>query len=222
MVTSALPEDKKLPFQLLCSGTSSMQAFTQLTTPTFVDMHLKIDPWMHIRCTGAHTLGFAHCFVIQNRLYSSNGSAITDPTMSKSLARNLRRRCPQPFYDRVRPEAGSLLDLSSPDEFDNRYFSNLQQSSGVLSSDQLLYTGSSTTKRLVDQLALSQVVFFDNFVNSMIKLSKAGVLTGTEGEVRLNCRRPNAQQSTPASPRPPAVTSTGDPPLDLAAAAPPV
>ena len=50
--------------------------------------------------------------------------------------------------------------------------------------------GANTTD-IVDAFSADQDVFFDSFVASMIKMGDIRVLTGSDGEIRANCRRVN-------------------------------
>jgi len=80
------------------------------------------------------------------------------------------------------------LDLTTPDQFDNKYYSNLQQLNGLLQSDQELFsTPGADTIPIVNSFSSNQNTFFDNFRASMLKMGNIGVLTGGEGEIRLQC-----------------------------------
>ncbi|GLU19465.1 hypothetical protein SLE2022_357150 [Rubroshorea leprosula] len=95
------------------------------------------------------------------------------------------------------PEGGNAntltnLDPSTPDTFDNNYFTNLQNKQGLLATDQMLYsTTGADTVSIVDRFAGSQSEFFDSFIQSMINLGNVNVLTGSQGEIRTNCARIN-------------------------------
>ena len=127
--------------------------------------------------------------MITNRLHNFSGdNGQSDPTIEPEFLQTLRRQCPQ---------GGSLtarvnLDDTSPDSFDNDYFKNLQNNRGVIESDQILFSSTgSPTVSLVNRFAENQNEFFGNFARSMIKMGNVKVLTGTEGEIRRDCRRVN-------------------------------
>ncbi len=82
------------------------------------------------------------------------------------------------------------LDHTTPDVFDKNYFSSLVVGEGLLQSDQELFStlGANDTIALVNLYSENQTAFFEDFVNSMIKMGDIGLLTGIEGEIRLNCR----------------------------------
>ncbi|KAB1227927.1 Peroxidase 15 [Morella rubra] len=88
------------------------------------------------------------------------------------------------------------LDPTTPDAFDNNYFSNLQVHKGLLQSDQELFsTDGPDTVYIVNSFSGDQSAFFASFVESMIKMGNIGPLTGVEGEIRLNCGRVNEDVS---------------------------
>lgn len=84
------------------------------------------------------------------------------------------------------------LDLTTPDTFDSNYFSNLQTNEGLLQSDQeLLSTSGASTILIVNLFSSNQDAFFQSFVQSMINMGNISPLTGSNGEIRTNCRRVN-------------------------------
>ncbi|CAN6555952.1 unnamed protein product [Malus baccata var. baccata] len=99
----------------------------------------------------------------------------------------LRQTCPQ----NGNGDTLNDLDQSTRDAFDNNYFTNLQNNRGLLQTDQVLFSTSGDTVAIVNRFANSQSDFFDSFGKSMINMGNIGVLTGTNGEIRTNCRRVN-------------------------------
>lgn len=79
-----------------------------------------------------------------------------------------------------------MLDIRSPDTFDNKYYVDLMNRQGLFTSDQDLYTDS-RTKEIVTSFAANETLFFEKFVLSMIKMGQLGVLTGNNGEIRADC-----------------------------------
>lgn len=88
------------------------------------------------------------------------------------------------------------LDRNSIDLFDNQYFKNLLNGQGLFASDQSLATGdedlTSTTRSIVELYSNDRKRFFDDFANSMIKMGNISPLTGSDGEIRKNCRVVNS------------------------------
>ena len=134
--------------------------------------------------TGAHTFGRANCSTFNNRLYNFNNTGNPDPTLNTVYLATLRQICPQ----NATGNNLTNLDLTTPDQFDNKYYSNLQQLNGLLQSDQELFsTPGADTIPIVNSFSSNQNTFFDNFRASMLKMGNIGVLTGGEGEIRLQC-----------------------------------
>lgn len=82
------------------------------------------------------------------------------------------------------------LDSSTPDVFDNAYYSNLLDGRGVLQSDQALFSDpSSQPSTLFNSVA--EGPWSVAFAAAMIKMSELDVKTGADGEIRRNCRLVN-------------------------------
>lgn len=130
---------------------------------------------------GAHTIGRAQCKNYQDRIYN-------DTDIDGPFAASLRADCPQAAGG----NDGSLapLDVSSPDAFDNSYFSGLLYRQGLLHSDQALYDGGSTDE-LVKSYASDGDRFGCDFAAAMVNMGNISPLTGADGEIRVNCRAVN-------------------------------
>nr|QIQ51140.1 peroxidase 2 [Oryza sativa Indica Group] len=88
------------------------------------------------------------------------------------------------------------LDPVTPDVFDNNYYASLLRGAGKLPSDQVMISdddpyAAATTAPFVRRFAGSQKSFFRSFAASMIKMGNISPLTGTDGQIRQNCRRIN-------------------------------
>ncbi|CAN1278394.1 Peroxidase 10 [Linum perenne] len=125
--------------------------------------------------SGAHTLGFAQCFLIKRRLFNfknSDSSALT----------NLQGKCPN-----QNESNSNLVQLdSTTTRFDNAYYTNIVNNGGILDSDQALLVNP-TTGDMVRSYSSNQYLFYSDFKASMMKLSSVGVLTGKNGEIRRKC-----------------------------------
>jgi peroxidase len=75
--------------------------------------------------------------------------------------------------------------------FDNNYYQNLLAGKGLLSSDQGLFSSpegiAANTKDLVSAYSDDEYKFFWDFGWSMTKMGNIP-LTGSQGEIRKNCR----------------------------------
>jgi peroxidase len=78
------------------------------------------------------------------------------------------------------------LDVTSSDKFDNSYYTNLKSNKVLLESDQALM-GDPQAAAMVESYSMNPLLFYTDFVASMIKLGNVGVLTGQNGEIRKKC-----------------------------------
>ncbi|KAA8546593.1 hypothetical protein F0562_002668 [Nyssa sinensis] len=129
-----------------------------------------------VALSGGHTIGRGHCTSFTERLYPTQ-----DSTMDKTFANNLKGVCPTSNSTNT-----TLLDIRTPNKFDNKYYVDLMNRQGLFTSDQDLYTDK-RTRDIVKSFAVNQTLFFEKFISSMIKMGQLSVLTGTYGEIRANC-----------------------------------
>ncbi|EOA23341.1 hypothetical protein CARUB_v10019421mg [Capsella rubella] len=181
----------------------SLQAFLQLANanlpgPSSTLLRLKdrfrnvgLDrPSDLVALSGAHTFGKNQCRFIINRLYNFNSTGLPDPTLNTTYLQTLRGLCPQ---------NGNLsalvdFDLRTPTVFDNKYYVNLGERKGLIQSDQELFSSPNATDTipLVRSYASSTQTFFNAFVEAMNRMGNITPLTGTQGQIRLNCRVVNS------------------------------
>ncbi|XP_027911954.1 peroxidase P7-like [Vigna unguiculata] len=129
-----------------------------------------------IALSGAHTIGQAQCQSFRNRIYNSTN---IDP----NFATTRRANCPiSGGNSNLAP-----LDLVTPTDFDNEYYTNLLNQRGLLHSDQELFNGGSQDA-LVRTYAANTITFLKDFAAAMVKMGNISPLTGTNGEIRRNCR----------------------------------
>ncbi|KAI9077266.1 hypothetical protein K1719_040710 [Acacia pycnantha] len=141
-----------------------------------------------VALSGAHTFGRAQCRFFSSRLFNFSGTGRPDPTLNATYLATLQQNCPQ------NGSGTNLnnLDPSSPDTFDNNYFANLVTNRGLLQSDQELFsTNGSSTISIVNSFAGNQNAFFVAFAQSMINMGNISPLTGTQGEIRSDCKKVN-------------------------------
>ncbi|CAA6671481.1 unnamed protein product [Spirodela intermedia] len=109
-----------------------------------------------------------------------------DTNINGPFAARLRANCPLSGGDNnLAP-----LDLQSPNGFGNSYYQNLLTQRGLLHSDQELFNGGSQDA-LVRRYSANNGLFSRDFAAAMVKMSAISPLTGTNGEIRTNCRRVN-------------------------------
>ncbi|RWR81234.1 cationic peroxidase 1-like protein [Cinnamomum micranthum f. kanehirae] len=132
-----------------------------------------------VALSGSHTIGQARCTSFRARIYN-------ETNIDSSLATSLKSNCPSTGGDNNL----SPLDASTPTVFDNSYYKNLVNQKGLLHSDQQLYSGGSTDSE-VTSYSTSSTTFFADFASAMVKMGNISPLTGTNGEIRTNCRKVN-------------------------------
>ncbi|KAJ4826930.1 Peroxidase 12 [Turnera subulata] len=158
---------------------------TANTTRLLTDLGRKnFDATDVVALSGGHTIGISHCTSFTGRLYPTQ-----DPTMDKTFANNLKGTCPTANSTNT-----TVLDIRSPNVFDNKYYVDLMNRQGLFTSDQDLYTDR-RTRDIVTGFAVNQSLFFEKFVFAMIKMSQLSVLTGTQGEIRANCSARNTNNN---------------------------
>ncbi|XP_031115242.1 peroxidase 10-like [Ipomoea triloba] len=153
-------------------------------TAKFVSKGLDIKDVVVL--SGAHTIGFAQCFTFKQRLFDFDGAGNPDPTMDASMVSNLRSLCPN--QDDSSDSNLAPLDAVTTNKFDNVYYKNLVNKTGLLQSDQALVGDNNTTAQMVLGYSRYPYLFLKDFAASMVKLGSVGVLTGKDGEIRKNCR----------------------------------
>lgn len=137
---------------------------------------------------GAHTFGRAQCRFFSSRLYNFSGTGSPDPSLDSTYLATLQQNCPQGGDDTTL----NNLDLTTPNTFDNKYFTNLQSNEGLLQSDQELFsTSGASTISIVNSFAGDESTFFQSFASSMINMGNINPLTGSNGEIRSDCKKVN-------------------------------
>ncbi|XP_042398363.1 peroxidase 15-like isoform X2 [Zingiber officinale] len=119
-----------------------------------------------VALSGAHTFGRAQCRTFNQRLYNFGDTGNPDPSLNTTYLSALQQSCPQ---------GGNSLR-------------------GLLQTDQDLLSAASTnasTAPIVNEFAMNQTAFFESFLEAMIKMGNISVLTGSNGEIRSNCRQVN-------------------------------
>ncbi|KAK9678092.1 hypothetical protein RND81_11G187400 [Saponaria officinalis] len=161
------------------------QLTVDMLTQSFSSKGLTQDDMVTL--SGAHTIGRSHCTSItqiNDRLYNFNGTNGPDPTLNATYAAQLRQACPQGSSDTT---SVVPMDPQTPSETDTKYYANILASKGLFTADQTLMTDA-TTLAAVKMYAKNKLVWLNKFAAAMVKMGNIGVLTGTDGEIRLNCR----------------------------------
>nr|GEW93371.1 peroxidase 43-like [Tanacetum cinerariifolium] len=152
----------------------------------FDDVVMRIFYW--IRYRSAHTIGTTACFFMNTRLYDFASSGGPDPSINPSFLPELTSACPKGgnANDRL------PMDHGSGEIFDKQILQNIRSGFAVLQSDAKLMDDP-TTKEIVDSYfslfsPLTGPSFEGDFVNSMVRMGRIGVKTGSSGNIRRVCK----------------------------------
>ncbi|XP_021828855.1 peroxidase 60 [Prunus avium] len=153
----------------------------------FARKGLNMTDMVHL--LGGHTVGVAHCFLFQDRLYNFQNTGKPDPDMNVALLERLRRICPQ-------NSAGTNatnLDQNPQSSFivDNSFYKEIVARRGILQIDQELALDSITQATVTALANNGTNSFATKFGQAMVKLGAVEVLTGSQGEIRRSCRAVN-------------------------------
>ncbi|KMT01977.1 hypothetical protein BVRB_9g208860 [Beta vulgaris subsp. vulgaris] len=129
--------------------------------------------------SGAHTIGQARCTTFRTHIYN-------ETNINPSFAPLRQAQCPGPASG-AGDENIAPLDIVTPNRFDRGYFLGLVTRRGLLHSDQELLNGGSQDA-LVRLYSINYVAFANDFANAMVKMGNINPLTGSNGEIRNNCR----------------------------------
>ncbi|XP_027367512.1 peroxidase 5-like [Abrus precatorius] len=139
-----------------------------------------------VTLSGAHSIGVSHCSSFSNRLYSFNATFPQDPSMDPKYATVLKTKCsPQSNGDGT-DSTVVLLDASTPNRLDNKYYNGLINHRGLLTSDQTLLS-SGSTRQMVLSNAKDGSSWSVKFAKAMVHMGSIDVLTGSDGEIRRRC-----------------------------------
>jgi len=172
-------------------------ARNNLPPPTFTAQQL-VDRFANKTLTaeemvilsGAHTVGRSFCSSFLTRIWNST-TPIVDAGLSPAYATLLQALCPST------PDASTTtaVDPTTPAVLDNNYYKLLSLNLGLFFSDNQLRTNA-TLNASVNSFAANETLWKEKFVAAMVKMGNIEVLTGTQGEIRLNCSVVNSGSST--------------------------
>ncbi|KAL9274418.1 Peroxidase 5-like protein [Drosera capensis] len=157
---------------------------SQLTT-TFAKKGLSVKDMVIL--SGAHSIGAASCASFSNRIYPT-----VDATLKTTFAESLEKLCPN---GSTATNVTTYLDYQTPAVLDNKYYQDILDGKVLLTSDEDL-AKSNTVLTLVERYASDNDAWATLFAAAMQKMGKIDVLTGTEGNIRLNCSAFNSDTDT--------------------------
>ncbi|KAL5196970.1 hypothetical protein ABZP36_000482 [Zizania latifolia] len=133
--------------------------------------------------SGAHAIGNSHCASFAKRLYNFTGNGDADPSLDASYAAALRASCPPRFDNATTVE----MVPGSSTSFDAAYYKLVASHRGLFHSDQALLQDQQAGAVVYSLLGSSKKKFLHRFGASMVRMGRAGVLTGSAGEIRKSC-----------------------------------
>ncbi|KAI3930271.1 hypothetical protein MKW92_033848 [Papaver armeniacum] len=140
-----------------------------------------------VTLSGVHSIGRSHCTSFRDRLYNFSSSVKQDPSLDAAYAEQLKLSCPEANND---PNLVVPMNTRSPNVAGVGYFVDVLNHRGLFTSDQALLTNQATAAQ-VTRNARNPFLWINKLKAAMVKMGKIGVLTGDDGEIRLNCRIPN-------------------------------
>ncbi|KAH0460868.1 hypothetical protein IEQ34_008443 [Dendrobium chrysotoxum] len=153
----------------------------------FASKNLTADELVTL--SGAHSIGVSHCSSFRNRIYNFSSSSQLDPTLSAAYAALLQLACP--FNTSQSGNTTVALDLITPVALDNAYYKGVQLSLGLFTSDQALLTQANLSTAVNDN-ADNASGWATKFGRAMVQMGTTEVKTGTQGQIRKNCRVVNS------------------------------
>ncbi|KAK8925893.1 Peroxidase 18 [Platanthera zijinensis] len=118
-----------------------------------------------------------------SKLFSSKGLTMDDlVALSENYAMELIQKCPA----NANPSVTVNDDPVTPTLFDNQYYINLLNRTGLFLSDSILLRDPRTREK-IESFAKNQDEFFASWAESFVKLTSIGVKTGGEGGIRSSC-----------------------------------
>jgi peroxidase len=175
--------------------------------------------------SGAHTVGRSFCTSFLARIYNGSTPIVrtsssvrrqsppymhvierlmpftchavqVDSGLSAGYATLLQALCPSNANSST--PTTTVVDPSTPAVLDNNYYKLLPLNLGLFFSDNQLRVNS-TLNASVNSFAANETLWKEKFVAAMIKMGNIQVLTGSQGEIRLNCSVVNNGSSSSSS-----------------------
>lgn len=147
-------------------------------SPKHIDLYwdpLRTHFWIR-KNAGSHTLGVTHCVHLRDRIFTP-----IDPTMPKSLLKQLQRVCPK-----ITSPTPLVIDRLTPHKFDTQYYQNIASGQGLMTSDQDLFNDDSTRRFVVKNLKHGN--FIHRFGKAMIAMTNIEPTIAPDGEIRRRCQ----------------------------------
>lgn len=125
--------------------------------------------------SGAHTIGVSHCSSFTGFL------APNPPAMEPAFAAQLKRKC------NVSNDPTVMQDIATPDQLDNRYYTNILKRNVLFASDAALMSSQRTSIKVLEN-AFIPSRWEMKFARAMVKMAAIELKTAANGEIRRMCR----------------------------------
>ncbi|THU47238.1 hypothetical protein C4D60_Mb09t13400 [Musa balbisiana] len=147
-----------------------------------------LSPTDMVALVGSHTIGMSRCANFRDRIYGDFQLTSKSEASAQVYLSKLKETCPTDGGD----DNVSPMDYTSPTVFDNAFFETLIQGTGLLNSDQEMYSSllGFETSHIVEKYWAESISFFKDFSDSMVRMGN--ITNPAGGEVRKNCRFANA------------------------------
>lgn len=140
--------------------------------------------------SGAHTVGVSHCSSFTSRLYNFSSTVKTDPSLDPNYA-NLVLKAQCPLGSSSTSQTTVAMESKTPLILDNIYYDEVKAHRGLFTSDATLLTDPNTLSMVNQNAGPNLNAWQQKFAAAMVKMGKIGVLTGSQGEIRVTCRHTN-------------------------------
>ncbi|KAK6134382.1 hypothetical protein DH2020_031871 [Rehmannia glutinosa] len=176
-----------------CNGTVSCADILALAAKDGVGLRSHLG--LTIKLLRHHKITYVMVNQIQYRWEDRHGQFLSadetqepHPHLQRDQHRpRLRRQPPRHVPSLGRRHQPGCARHTDSNRFDNNYYTNLLTRRGLLHSDQELFNNGSQDA-LVRVYGSNIATFRSDFAAAMIRMGNISPLTGTNGEIRRNCR----------------------------------
>ena len=106
-----------------------------------ITSNVQNSHYFYVINAGAHTIGYARCFTLKQRLFNCKGTGKPDPSLDASLLQHLQKLCPD--NNSSNPNLAPL-DPVTTYTFDSMYYKNLVKNLGLLPTDKAVVRDGTT------------------------------------------------------------------------------
>ncbi|KAI8528208.1 hypothetical protein RHMOL_Rhmol12G0132700 [Rhododendron molle] len=172
------------------SNVPLVNAPIQQITQLFVKKGLTQEEMVVL--TGAHSIGVAHCSNFAYRVNKYNDTFQIDPKLDDADSAKIKSACQRQVSNEEIEKTTLPFDTHTPFKMDGGFYTNLLNGTGLIESDQAMALDP-RTRPIVERLAEDEGKWLNQFGRAMSRLAAVDVKTGSEGEIRKQCRSVNLE-----------------------------